>query len=456
MQTVGRAFSSSKLADAYTIGGRDSNTTALDAALGIVKGPAVWTIADQAIASVGNFLSGVILARHLPVSSYGAYALLLASMLFLNSLHTALVTCPMSILGASSDHERLRRSSSAALWMTLALLPALGSAMVLAVFCGGNPGGSIAMVPLAGSAVVAMLLWEMQETTRRGLMAELRFASCIPGDALSYLGQAAVLAFMAWRGTLTLPRAFMVIGATSAVAVAVQAIQIGMARIAPGEFREIVRDFWKLGRWTLLANLATFVTTIGYTWTLRLSHGLDATAAFAAMIVPLKLANPLLIGIGNLLVPAVANVAMQDRVAATIRIVGRYAVLGGVAIFGYYGLLFAFPGAALKLVFGAHSSFLLQAIPLRFYLLCMCMAYVETVLFAWLDGLGNTRANFLTRAVQAAASLLIAIPAIAFFGIPGLIAGEFISITLGVMVQLHLLRRTFGGARAATFPAEAS
>ena len=143
----------------------------------MLRSPALWTIADQAIASVGNFLSGVVLARHLPVSSYGAYALLLTSMLFLNSLHAALVTCPMSILGASHDRQRLGKYSSAALWMTLMLLPVLGSAMGLAVYCGGSPGGSMRIVMLAAGAVAAMLLWQMQETTRRGLMAELHFRS---------------------------------------------------------------------------------------------------------------------------------------------------------------------------------------------------------------------------------------------------------------------------------------
>jgi len=402
----------------------------------------VWTIADQGIASIGNFLSGIILGRHLPQSSYGAYALLLESMLFLNSLQAALVTSPMSIRGASHDRQQLRKLSSAALGMTLALLPALGLAMTSAVFFGADLGdGSRGMVVLAASAVTAMLLWQMQETTRRALMAELRFAACVPGDALSYLGQVALLAWMAQSGRLTLPWAFVIIGSTSAVGVVVQAMQIGVARIGLREATEIARDFWKLGRWTVSANLAMVVTTVGYSWTLKFSHGLKATAAFAAMIVPLKLANPLLLGIGNLLVPAVAKVANRDGVRATTRTVGRYGLLGGAATFSYYALLFAFPAGALKLVFGAHSPFISQASSLRFYLLTMCVCYVEMVLLAWLHGLGDTRAGFLTRIVQAGVSILVSLPAIVFFGIRGLIAGEFLSMTLGAVLAIILLRR---------------
>jgi O-antigen/teichoic acid export membrane protein len=410
--------------------------------LAVVRSSAIWTIADQGVVSIGNFASGVILARHLSQASYGAFALLLASMLFLNSLHGALVTSPLSVCGSIRDRERFRRSSSAALWLTLALLPVLGLAMGLAVLRGTDLGVSaIGIAPLAASAVAAMLLWQMQETTRRGLMTELRFAACVPGDALSYLGQAALLAWMAESGTLTLPRAFVIIGVTSAMATVVQAVQIGLARVRFAELWEITRDFWILGRWALLANLATFVTTVGYAWTLRFSHGLEATAAFAAMIVPLKLANPLLMGIGNLLVPAVARVRSRDGVRATIRIAGRYGFLGGVAVFSYYALLFVFPAGALRLAFGANSPFLKEAVPLRFYLLSMCVCYVEMVLLGWLYGLGNSRATFLTRFVQASVSVLIALPAIVVFGIPGWIGGEFISTTLAVVVQLYLLRR---------------
>jgi hypothetical protein len=439
---VGRTLTWSNFISAQTTDFRGSRAAVVEVVWATLNGSAVWTLADQGIVSIGNFISGVVLARHLPESSYGAFALLLASMLFLNSLHTALVTCPMSIRGSTGDRDRLKRSSSAALWMTLALLPALGAAMGLAVFKGTGTGISAAgMIPLAASAVAAMLLWQMQETTRRGLMTELRFASCVPGDALSYLGQAGLLAWMAQSGTLTLPRAFMVIGVTSAVATVVQAMQIGMARVTFAGLWEITRDFWILGRWALLANLAAFVTTVGYTWTLRFSHGLNAMAAFAAMIVPLKLANPLLMGVGNLLVPAVSRVRNRAGARATVRIAGKYGLLGGAAVFSYYALLFAFPGGALRLAFGAASSFIKEAVPLRFYLITMCVCYVESVLLGWLYGLGDSRASFLSRAVQATASVLIALPAIVVFGIPGWIGGEFVATTLAVAVECCLLWR---------------
>jgi O-antigen/teichoic acid export membrane protein len=413
----------------------------------------LWTLADQGMVSVGNFLSGVILARHLPKTGYGAYALLLETMLFLNTLQSAVVTYPMSVRGATHEPHQVRRFASASLWITLALLPILGLAMGVGVFFGVNSLGSTAdILPLAVCAVGAMLLWQLQETLRRSLMSELRFMACIPGDALSYLGQAILLWMLADSGKLTLPWAFVIIGATSGLAIVLQSLQIGLVRLRLREIAEIARDFWKLGNWTLLANLAGLITTIGYTWTLKIFRGLDATAAYAAMIVPLKLANPILIGIGNLLVPAVAKAAKRGGLSATIRIAVRYGLLGAGIIFSYYGLVAAFPHMVLAEVFGKHSPYLLEATPLRLYLINMCVMYVEFVLLAWLLGLGESRANGVSQIFYATLTLVVALPATALYGVYGLIAGNLVAATLCVLVQLFLLRRALGvviGAKGA-------
>lgn len=421
--------------------------------LGLLNSRPVWTIADQAIVSLGNFLSGVILARHLPETGYGAYALLLETMLFLNSLQAAIVTYPMSVRGATHDSRNLRRFASAALWLTLALLPALGAAMGIAVLCGAQMGMSgVGSLPLAIGAIAGMVLWQMQETMRCALMAEFRFGACIPGDALSYLGQVGLLSLLATFGALTLPRAFFVIGSTSALAVVLQAMQVGIVRVSFAEFVEIARDFWKLGSWTLLANIAMVLTTMGYTWMLKLLRGLDATADFAAILVPFRLANPLLLGIGNLLVPAVARAARKDGVRASARAAGRYSLLGGAVIFTYYGVLCAFPSLALRLVFGSGSPYLNEGTWLRLYALNMCVMYVELVLQGWLSGLGESRANFMTQIVQAAATLSVTLPATALYGIPGLIGGAFVGTTLCVIAQSFMLGKALRVRIVASWP----
>ena len=97
--------------------------------LGHSRSRAYWMLKDQAIASLGNFITSSLLARHFPHRwQFGAYAILMDTMFFLNSLQAALVNYPLTISGASGN-EQPRRSATAALLFTLGLLPLLGLGM---------------------------------------------------------------------------------------------------------------------------------------------------------------------------------------------------------------------------------------------------------------------------------------------------------------------------------------
>src|SRR5438477_71893 len=90
-------------------------------------GRGIWMLCDQAVASLGNFATGNILARYLrPESQFGAYGLILETLLFLNSLQAALVNYPLTIEVSSRGEAELKRSASAGLLLTLLLLPLLG------------------------------------------------------------------------------------------------------------------------------------------------------------------------------------------------------------------------------------------------------------------------------------------------------------------------------------------
>jgi O-antigen/teichoic acid export membrane protein len=156
-----------------------------------------------------------------------------------------------------------------------------------------------------------------------------------------------------------------------------------------------------------------------------------------------------LIAIGNLLVPTVARVAGQYGRRATIRFSVRYGLVGGALIFLYYGFLAAFPATALRMVFKSHSPYIAMAGPLRWYQIDLAAIYIESVLMAWLYGLGESRTNFTSQMVKASFILLVALPATAMFGLYGLIAGNLIAVSLCIAVQLYFLRKALRHQSAA-------
>ncbi|HEX4123139.1 MAG TPA: hypothetical protein VHY37_00310, partial [Tepidisphaeraceae bacterium] len=317
--------------------------------IGRVGGRGAWMGVDQAVVSLGNFVTCAILARHLPERQWGSYGLLLETILFLNGLQAAVVNYPLTVR-AAGDGRQLRRSTTVAMLLSTAMLPVLAIAM----FASSRGAGGMTV---GAAAVVAMALWQVQETLRRALVADARIAASVPGDCLSYLGQAAAMWVLARMGLLTLPMALLAIGGTSALAAAVQVIQVGLERIGWADLLATARDFWRLGRWMLLSNCTALVTSLGLLWTLRFSGGLDAVAMFTALAMLLKLGNPVFSGISALLVPAVAKahrVGMHEARREALRWTG----LGAMVLLPYYLGLCVLPGLALRLCYGAHSPYL--------------------------------------------------------------------------------------------------
>ena len=78
-----------------------------------------WALIDQAIVSGGNFLTNLVLIRTLVPSAYGAYALVLNAMLFLNNLHTNMIAYPVCMAGARADDQQLRGITTGDLLVTL-------------------------------------------------------------------------------------------------------------------------------------------------------------------------------------------------------------------------------------------------------------------------------------------------------------------------------------------------
>ncbi|HZF40982.1 MAG TPA: hypothetical protein VE715_19320, partial [Blastocatellia bacterium] len=91
---------------------------------------------------------------------------------FLNSLHSAVVTTPLTIKGACAEESEIRRMASGALVLTALLTPPQAIVMCGAAWAVGRPG-------LAPWAITALIFWQFQEAIRRTFMARLRHREAI-------------------------------------------------------------------------------------------------------------------------------------------------------------------------------------------------------------------------------------------------------------------------------------
>jgi O-antigen/teichoic acid export membrane protein len=385
-----------------------------------------WAMADQGVVSLGNFGVSILLAacfeRKHDLSDFGSYWILMELMLFLNGIQAALVVYPLSVRGPVADEARLGRMASMSMLLTMLLWPLMGASVVATAV--------IAEIPISVGlwAAAALALWQVQETLRRALISHLKFRHTLLGDSISYLGQILSVGILAWTGQLTLVGTFAAMALTSGVAVLVQGVQVGLHDISWREMREYARDCWELGRWVLYGNLSRFFTGPLFNWNLAFWLGKDLLAVTYAVSNLLRLTNPLMFAISTLIMPNATRANKEAGIGAARHEMHRFALLGGLMLAPYLGMLLLAPRFSIALAYWDwHSPYLQYANALRIATISSALFYMGTVLSALLNSVERTRDTFVAQAAYAATAVLIVLPMTALFGLMGAFTGGFFS-----------------------------
>jgi O-antigen/teichoic acid export membrane protein len=376
-----------------------------------------WPMVDQAVVSIGNFLTVIFVARGLAdKTDYGAFGVILEFMFFMNNLQSGLITFPLTVKGAVEDEQGLRRLTMASSLLTLALgLPVIIITLVI--------GGAIGKFALGTSAAIALVIWQLKETSRRGLWAHFRHKESILGDAISYLGQALGIWMLMRTGNLTLVTVFGVMTLTNMLASIVQTAQLGFATVPLRELPQIMREFWKTGRWVALTTLSSIAGSVCGSWALWLIHGGSQVADFFAIGNLLKLCNPILSSIGGLITPAAAQRLAQAGIHAAKRTSIKYALLGAAMLGPYLLFILIFPSYVMKLTYGSDTHFLGQENALRGCAIGYMFIFTIGAMTAFLNGVHKGRYSFYGQLSTSILQFVTVLPLNILFGLNGYVWG---------------------------------
>jgi O-antigen/teichoic acid export membrane protein len=374
----------------------------------------VWAIGDQAVVSLGNFLTTIILARHFSPEVYGIWAVIFGLILFLNVIHASLITYPLTIKAAALDEEAMRRLVKGSLSLTVILTVPLGLALCGAAWLIGQP-----YLGLWGW--LALFFWQLQEITRRALMARLAFRKALFSDAISYLGQAALVWMLAQSGELSPERCLGIVAATCGMAALVQAVLLGLLRAAGArpEFKNLAGAFWQTGRWVLWSNVATNFSIQVVPWSLFLIRGAGDAAGFQAVSNLLGFSHPIMLSLGNIIIPAAALARARGGLRAARRVAIVYAAQGGLLLLPYFVALALFPKQFLALFYSARSPYLELDGALRLFTLAYLFYYFSLVLKFLLNALEENRSQFIAELSSSLLLAIMIIPLVFAYGLTG-------------------------------------
>jgi O-antigen/teichoic acid export membrane protein len=274
------------------------------------------SLADQAVASVTNFATGVIIARASSKEEFGLYMLGFTLILLVTDLQTSLIATPYMVYAPRLQGRAHAQYTGSTLihqvvFSLLATLVVIGAACA-ARFGIGPHGLEPVLWALAGVGSLIML----REFVRRICFASLKLRTVFVFDAFIGVGQICGLLVLAHFKLLSASRAYWVIGATCGLAVLCW-LWLNRHHYYL-RIDESVLDLKRnliFGKWVFASGLLWTASTNLYPWLLAFFHGAAAAGVFAACLGVVSASNPALLGIQNFLGPKIAHVyATRGRI----------------------------------------------------------------------------------------------------------------------------------------------
>jgi O-antigen/teichoic acid export membrane protein len=289
-------------------------------------------LADQAVVSGASFLTTVVIARWTPPSELGVYSLGISLVVSWLGIQESLIALPYTVyrhrpLFGPAEHAG---SSLIHSWLLSALAIVVMAVIALGLSAGSAGRELVAPIwALVGLVPFALL----REFCRRFAFAHLHMAESLMLDTAVGAMQLAGVGVLAWTGRLSATTAFAAIGVACGLA---SVMWLYLARehfvMRGDQLRETMLQSWSLGKW-LFANELTLLLQGNVTyWLLAWVAGTAATGVYAACMSVALFANPLLMGLGNILAPSAASALTEGGGAQLRRQAIRDSLLLGAAM----------------------------------------------------------------------------------------------------------------------------
>lgn len=281
-------------------------------------------LADQAIVSGSRFIATILLGRICGADELGAYGLGFTFVVLLACIQNALVTLPYTVFAPGQKQRRSEFYAGSVFlqYIALALLASLALGLV-SVARSSVLGVSELSRVFAFIALVtpAILLWEF---SRRFGFARLHVGKVLLLDLTATAAFIGGLLGLVIFERLSAANAYLVMGATYGLVSAIWLVRDTQRfRFSLRLARREVRPHWSFGRWVFASETALMARSYIVPWMIAIWLNSTATGIFVAYATIVVLANPVLIGLSNVLAPDLAFTYANEGILAVRRFVFR-------------------------------------------------------------------------------------------------------------------------------------
>ncbi len=391
---------------------------------------------DQICFSGANFLLHILLARQLSPDAYGGFVVAFSLLLFLITVHNALVLEPMNVIGPARFDGQPGAYFRSTLLLHAALV--LIFSLVLVLIGYGPVAVSATWRPVFGStalyAPLILTLWYM----RRYCYYLLRPSLSLWGSAVYVLSIPVLILLMpsirnggaaagmriaglgALAGCLALGLAMWIGHRREAVAPPGPTASGGAPPLRPIRLAAVWSEHWEYGGWLLACGVLTWINTSLFAPYLAIVRGLSDAAALRAVENLFMPMQQMLTAVAMMALPWIARGAALDDRSRFARSIARLSGGTAAAAVVYTLLIVAVGPLLFRLLYGAQTSYIvfLAAVPVMGFSV-LGRAVGDVGIGCAVRVMRQTRWLFLATALSTLITLMFSYQAIVYHGVYG-------------------------------------
>lgn len=267
-----------------------------------------FALTDQALFSSSSLIVNALLARSLSTAAYGVFAISFLLFLFCAGFHNVLVLEPMSVLGPSSHPNRLKEYVWAQIKIHIPLTLILGVLLVatgcISYLISHDHALPFALFSAGASLPFVLFFWMvrrfyyLKQAPSQAMLSSAAYLVIVLGAMTSFKVLWHLSAFTAFSS--------MAIAACGASSFFLFRLAVKRSTGPQIEAREVLRDNWNYGRWTLATALLYPISVQIQVFAVAGLLGLDAAGTLRALQLPSVAMMQCIAAIGTLELPALA------------------------------------------------------------------------------------------------------------------------------------------------------
>lgn len=351
------------------------------------------SLADQAVVSVANMCTTVMIGRFCARPELGLYASGLSLTLLATAIQGALISVPYTIASPrlTGAVGRVYKGNTFLQQLTL------GAVIMLVLFlCSLLTSHSVnsAFAPILLILGVVSGLICLREFARRISYAELHFGLALKIDSIAAGVQVLGIGLLAFNSQLTAVHALAVVGIASGTAGALW-VNSNYRSLAIS-LDESLSDFnrnWSLGRWLLACSILWSISFDQYPWIISSLRMPSEAGTWAACYGVMAFLNPIVLALNNDASPRIANAYARRGLRGLRQTVLHSALIAAIIVLPVFTGLLIFGSRLVTLMYGSKFSGHGQIIAL---LATGLLLYAAGLAFPYgLLALGRQRLDFL-------------------------------------------------------------